>query len=273
MKRKAQVITFSNNKGGTGKTTSVANTGAALARRGYKTLLIDLDSQRNLTIFFGVETPDIISEALLGYCGIEELPLFLWDNLDIIAGTTDTTLEQQLADKPNPEATLKEVLKPLLYEYDFILLDTPPAIGFINLNALAASDGVIIPMTPSYLAFRGMAALTEVMDNARLSINKALKVYSVIFTQFNERIIIHEQLKEAIESYYKAGQEDTFTAKVRTNISLVESPAERKDIFRYKIDSNGAKDYDAFALRLLKYLGLPETTADKWKNYADIQPA
>ena len=118
-----------------------------------------------------------------------------------------------------------------------------------------------------------MAALTEVMDNARLSINKALKVYSVIFTQFNERIIIHEQLKEAIESYYKAGQEDTFTAKVRTNISLVESPAERKDIFRYKIDSNGAKDYDAFALRLLKYLGLPETTADKWKNYADIQPA
>ena len=128
-------------------------------------------------------------------------------------------------------------------------------------------------MTPSYLAFRGMAALTEVMDNARLSINKALKVYSVIFTQFNERIIIHEQLKEAIESYYKAGQEDTFTAKVRTNISLVESPAERKDIFRYKIDSNGAKDYDAFALRLLKYLGLPETTADKWKNYADIQPA
>lgn len=272
-RKKAQVIVFAINKGGTGKTTSVACTGAALARRGYKVLMLDLDPQQNLAMYFNIEiSPDYLSDAIM-----EEKPYSgmrcksVADNLWLQGLGTETEMDIMLADKyEHPEYRLRDMLQPVLYDWDFILIDTSPAITLFTQSIFTAADGLIIPITPSYLGFRGMTALVDVTDKAReLKINKGLKLYSVLFTQFNERIIIHRKIRQAIDYYLE--ELDAFTAVIRTNIDLVEAPAEATDIFHYNIKSNGAKDYDAFALRLLQHLGYPELTDLHWLSYAPFE--
>lgn len=252
----AKIIAFTNNKGGVGKTTTTYNTGAALSRRGYKVLLVDLDGQCNLTISAGIKSFRTIYGEITGEERAEIVPL--WDNLNLICGSISLpSLELDLADTEGAEYRLKKVLEKHKRNFDFILLDTPPALGFWTISAYIAADGIVIPVTPHYLAYKGFAALTEVMEKAKKEVNPSLQIYGVLLTQFNDRITMHKQIKDSIAAYFSGTRSNAFTEVIHNCISIAEAPAYGQDIFLYDKKSRGAKDYADYTARLLEVMGLP----------------
>lgn len=250
----AKIIAFSNNKGGVGKTTTTYNTGAALARKGYKVLLIDLDAQCNLTISAGVKGWRTIYGEITGEESAEIIPL--WDNIYIICGSIDLeALAMEMKGKKGAEYRLKKVLDGYKDSFDFILLDTPPALGFWTISAYIAADGIVIPITPHYLAYKGFAALTYVMENAKKEVNPNLQIYGVLLTQYNDRITMHKQIKESIGAYFSGIRSNAFTEVIHNSIAIAEAPAYGQDIFLYDKKCRAAKDYAAYTERLLEVMG------------------
>jgi chromosome partitioning protein len=256
MAMEAKIIAFSNNKGGVGKTTSTYNTGAALAKRGYKVLLVDLDGQCNLTISAGEKSLKTIYGEITNTYKAEIVPL--WDNINLICGSPSLpSLELSLADTEGAEYKLKDALEKHKRNYDFILLDTPPALGLWTISAYIAADGIVIPITPHYLAYKGFAALTEVMEKAKKEVNPNLQIYGVLFTQYTERISMHKQIKYCVEQYFAGIHSNAFTEVIHNCISIAEAPAYGQDIFLYAPKSRAAKDYAAYTEKLLEVIGYP----------------
>ena len=249
-----KVIAFSNNKGGVGKTTTTYNTGAALARKGYKVLLIDLDGQCSLTISAGEKSLRTILGDITGEYSAEVIPL--WDNLNIICGSPLLpSLELESAGKEGAEMMLAKALAKYKGHFDFILLDTPPALGLWTISAYIAADGIVIPITPHYLAYKGFAALTEVMEKAKKEVNPNLQIYGVLFTQFTDRITMHKEIKYCVEQYFAGIRSNAFTEVIHNSIAIAEAPAYGQDIFLYAPKCRAAKDYAAYTDKLLQVIG------------------
>jgi len=235
------VIAMSNHKGGVGKTTSVVNIGAGLAKLNKKVLLIDLDPQANLTQSLGIENTEFnIYGALKGEYELK--PVNVIAKLDIIPSTLDLSgAELELSTEAGREFILKECIEKLNGNYDYILIDCPPSLGLLTINALTAATDVFVPLQAHFLPMKGLTKIIEVIDKVKKRLNRDLAIGGVFVTQFDRRKILHRDVAESTEEYFPG---KVFKTKIRDNISLAEAPTAGTDIFRYAPNSFGAQDYE-----------------------------
>ena len=234
------IYAISNHKGGVGKTTSTINIGAALATKKKKVLLIDLDPQANLTQSLGIKESEItIYDNLKG----EQLisPIEYKSNLYVLPSSLDlSAAEIELSSEPGREYILKEILVRLKDKYDYILIDCPPSLGLLTINALTAADFVIIPMQAEFLPLRGLAKLNEVIEKIKARLNPNLEIGCVFLTQFDSRKILNRDVAESVSGFFG---KKFLNSKISNNIALAEAPSQGKDIFSYNRTCKGAEDY------------------------------
>ena len=243
-----QIISIVNHKGGVGKTTSVSSLGVALARMGKRVLLVDLDAQGNLTDTL-TQTPGdrSIYDSLRT---LETLPVVkIREGLDLCPSSIDlVSMDLELADKREREFRLSQLLQGLDYEY--ILLDCPPSLGLLTINALTASTKVIIPLTPEALPAKGLGTLLDIIERTKETLNPGLSLGGIIITRYNRRKInrlVEETLRETFG-------DSVFKTKIRENVDISESPLQGMDIYSYSPNSIGAKDYESLALEVVSKL-------------------
>jgi len=246
----AHIISFSNHKGGVGKTTSAVNVGAGLSYLGKHVLLIDLDPQASLSQSFGiVEADRNIYGALRNDYPIT--PVNVMKDLDIIPSTLDLSgAEIELSSEAGREYILSEILNPISSKYDFIIIDCPPSLGLLTVNALTASSDVFIPLQAHFLALKGLTKITEVIDKVKKRLNKDLELGGVFVTQFDFRKILHRDVLETITEFFG---DKVFKTKIRDNISIAEAPSQGKDVFRYDRKCYGSIDYFELCDEILNY--------------------
>lgn len=239
-----KIVSVSNHKGGVGKTTSTVNLGAGLAGLGNKVLLIDLDPQANLSQSLAVEKEEKnIYGALVGDYGLE--PYEIYEGLEVVPSHLDLSgAEVELSSEAGREYILREILEPFKEKYDYILIDCPPSLGLLTINAFTASDQILIPLQAEYLALQGLSKLTEVIGKIKKRLNKDLELRGVFVTQYDKRKVLNRDVMEAVQSYFG---EKVMRARIRNNVALAEAPTQGLDIFRYNEKSNGAMDYLSLA--------------------------
>ena len=243
-----QIISIVNHKGGVGKTTSVSSLGVALARMGKRVLLVDLDAQGNLTDTL-TQTPGdrSIYDSLRT---LETLPVVkIREGLDLCPSSIDlVSMDLELADKREREFRLSQLLQGLDYEY--ILLDCPPSLGLLTINALTASTKVIIPLTPEALPAKGLGTLLDIIERTKETLNPGLSLGGILITRYNRRKInrlVEETLRETFG-------DSVFKTKIRENVDISESPLQGMDIYSYSPNSIGAKDYESLAMEVVSKL-------------------
>ncbi|MEL6865702.1 MAG: ParA family protein [Bacteroidota bacterium] len=235
-----KIISLLNHKGGVGKTTSTINIGAGLVELGKKVLLIDLDPQANLSLSLGIPRQKYtIYEALRGES--ELVPYTVREGLDVVSSTLDLSgAEMELINEAGREFIMRELFQPVLEEYDYIIIDCPPSLGLLTLNALTCSDQVLIPLQTEFLALQGLTKIKQIIDKVRFRLNRKLTIGGVIATMYDARKVLNRDVVKTIHKYFG---EKVFQTYIRDNVALAEAPAQRKDIFAYNRNSNGAKDY------------------------------
>jgi chromosome partitioning protein len=236
----AIVISLLNHKGGVGKTTSAINIGAGLVELGKKVLLLDLDPQANLSLSLGIPRQKYtIYESIRGESELQ--PYRVKANLDVITSSLDLSgAELELINEAGREYILRELFQPLQDEYDFIIIDCPPSLGLLTLNALTSSRYVIIPLQAQFLALQGLAKIKQVIDKVKFRLNKNLDIGGVVATMYDARKVLNRDVVETIHKFFG---EKVFKTYIRDNVALAEAPAQRKDIFSYSPSSPGANDY------------------------------
>lgn len=234
------IVSLLNHKGGVGKTTSAINIGAGLVELGKKVLLIDLDPQANLTISLGIPRQKFtIYEALRGEA--ELTPYTHKPNLDVVTSSLDLSgAEMELINEAGREFILRELLSQVTDDYDFIIIDCPPSLGLLTLNALTSSRFVLIPLQTEFLAVQGLAKIKQVIDKVKFRLNKQVEMAGVIATMYDSRRVLNRDVVETIHKYFG---DKVFNTYIRDNVALAEAPAQRKDIFDYSPKSSGAQDY------------------------------
>ncbi len=245
-----QIIAMTNQKGGVGKTTSTVNLGAGLSKLKKKVLLIDLDPQAHLTHSMGAKGDEIkktvydllrneakVEDALIEKNGIHLIP-----STRAMAGA-----EFELAGIAGRELLLKESLGNLT-GYDYILLDCPPSLGILTLNALTTANKIYIPVQTEYLALQGMSQLLDVVEIVRKRLNKKITISGIIATRFTKRKVLNQ---DAINNLQQHFGDLLFNTFIRENIALAEAPSAGKTIFDYKAESHGAEDYLALSKEVL----------------------
>ena len=249
----SKVIAITNHKGGVGKTTSTINIGAGLNSLGKKVLLIDLDPQANLSQSLGIgEQGNNIYHYLRGITVNYKKPVEpveILKGLDAIPSTLDLSgAEIELSGEAGREYILRELIEPIRGAYDYILIDSPPSLGLLTINALTASDEILIPLQAQYLALQGLTKLLEVVDKIKKRLNKELRLGGVFITQYDSRKVLNRDVVATIEAHFK---EEVFNTRIRDNIALAEAPSQGLDILRYQPKSYGAQDYLSLCREIL----------------------
>lgn len=236
----SKIISLLNHKGGVGKTTSAINIGAGMVELGKRVLLIDLDPQANLSLSLGIPRQKYtIYESLRGES--ELVPYTVKEGMDVIMSTLDLSgAEMELINEAGREFIMRELFEPVREDYDYIIIDCPPSLGLLTLNALTSSDYVFIPLQTEFLALQGLTKIKQVIDKVRFRLNKKLQIGGVIATMYDNRKILNREVVETIRKYFG---DKVFNTMIRDNVALAEAPAQRVDIFTYNKRSNGAKDY------------------------------
>ncbi len=249
--KKTHTIAVCNHKGGVGKTTTAISIGAALARSRKRVLLVDFDAQADLTGSLGIQdTTHNVYELLKG--NTEPQPLHHAEGFDVIPSVLDlATAEIELNSEMGREHLLKEALQPLQGQYDYIIIDAPPSLGLLTINAFTAAQCAIIPVQAEYLAVRGLAKLYDVLGSVQKRLNPQLYIVGVVPTMYDGRKTLHRQVLEVLQKQFGAVLFDT---PVRTNVPLAEAPACGETIYKYAPRSTGAADYTAIAKELQKRL-------------------
>lgn len=245
----AKVISISNHKGGVGKTTSTINIGFALNKKKKKVLLIDLDPQANLSQSLNIiDSQYNIYGSLKGEYKLT--PVNIIKDVDIIPSILDLSgAEIEMSSEAGREYILKELIDEIKDKYDYIIIDSPPSLGLLTINAFTASDIILIPLQAHFLALQGLTKLFEVVDKIKKRLNKDLKIGGVFITQYDNRKVLNRDVFSTIKNHL---DKDVFDTKIRENIALAEAPAQGLDIFRYNPESNGAIDYLNLSLEILK---------------------
>jgi chromosome partitioning protein len=249
-----RILCISNQKGGVGKTTTAINLAASLAASEKKTLLIDLDPQGNAGSGLGIDRanlPGSIYDALINERPLEELvqPTEL-RFLDVVPATADLTgAEVELVTVAHREHRLKQALAPLRRRYDYLLVDCPPSLGLLTVNALAAGDAVLIPLQTEYYAMEGLAQLLATIELVQKSLNPKLAVEGIVLTMFDQRANISHQVADEVRRVFP---QLVFSTVVPRNVRLAESPSFGKPVLLYDIKSKGCEAYLAVARELLE---------------------
>jgi chromosome partitioning protein len=252
-------IAVMNQKGGVGKTTTAVNISAALAETGLRICLIDLDPQAHATLHLGLEPladgPSIY-DVLTGKTRLSEVRRQVSENLSVVGSTLDlAAADLELAGVVGREMILRDKLRAEEQPFDFILVDCPPSLGVLTLNALVAVDEVFIPLQPHFLALHGLSKLLETINLVSVRLNPRLKISGVVLCMYDVNTRLATEVSENVEEFFRSAKDKptpwssahTFQTRIRRNVRLAEAPSFGQSIFQYSPESHGAEDYRRLA--------------------------
>ncbi len=245
-----RVIAFANQKGGVAKTTSTLNLAVAFAEKRHKVLIVDLDPQGNLTMSQGLN-PDAIERSMYDVL-VHKLPIeqvLHHGEVDLAVSSIDLAgAELALASMIGRERALDKALLPVRSEYDFILIDTPPSLGLLTVNALVASHGVIVPVQCEYLSLRGLVQLENTLTMIRENLNPDVEIEGILPTMYDSRTL---HSREAVEILQENFGELVFNTKIRKTIRYAEAPVKGSSVLKYDPTGNAANAYRDLAKEVL----------------------
>ncbi len=259
----SRIIAIANQKGGVGKTTTAINLGASLAVAERSTLVIDADPQGNATSGLGVDRDRLrasVYDMLLEGKAANDILLqgLHFPHLDLLPSHRDLLgAEVALARRPGRETLLRDAVRPICGRYEFVIIDTPPSLGLLTVNTLAAADAVLIPIQCEYYALEGLSQLLGTVQLVQRSLNPGLQIEGVLLTMFNERLNLARQVAEEAREYF--GRK-VYRTSIPRNIRLAEAPGFGQPILLYDVLSTGASSYLALAKELLTRNGSGQET-------------
>lgn len=246
-----KIYVFVNQKGGVGKTTSAINLGAYMALAGKKILLVDFDSQGNMSSGVGISKNkptiyDLLAERAVASDVIRKTSV---ENLWAIPASIDLSgAAIELVEQENREFFLKKVLEPLRGKFDYILVDCPPSLGMLTLNGLVAADSVFIPLQCEYFALEGLTLLLQTVKKVQKGLNPGLDIGGIFFTMYDSRTKLSQDVVQQVTMYFK---ERVFSTVIPRNVRLSEAPSHGKPICQYDPNCFGAKSYEKLAMEVL----------------------
>lgn len=246
-----KVIAVINQKGGVGKSTTCLALGAGLSLNKYKILYVDLDAQGNLSYTLNASTngynvmevlqsPETISNQIQHLC-----------DLDVVASSSALSLADTVLIQTGKEYRLKEALAFIKDKYDYVIIDTPPALGILTINALTACNGIVIPAQADIFSLQGISQLSGTIDTVKKYCNNSLKILGILLTRYNLRSIISKEIAQMLSKTASDLNTKLFNTKIRECISLKEAQVVRQNIFSYAPKSNACADYYAFIQEFL----------------------
>jgi chromosome partitioning protein len=246
-----KVIAFANQKGGVAKTTTTLNLGVALSEKGHKVLLVDLDPQGNLSMSQGLN-PDEIERSMFDVL-VHKIPIqdvIEHREVDLAVSSIDLAgAELSLSSMIGRERALEKALAPILDDYDFILIDTPPSLGLLTINALVAADGVIVPVQCEYLSLRGLVQLENTLTMIRENLNPNIAIVGILATMFDKRLL---HSKEAVEILKENFGNLVLNTKIRKTVRYAEAPVKGESVLKYDPTSEAAEMYRDLAKEVLR---------------------
>jgi len=258
-----ECIAIINQKGGVGKSTTSNALGAGLFRKGYRVLYIDLDAQGNLSYSMGATGKALTSlEVLTGTATAKEA-IIQTPQGDLIPASPALAGADAIIKDTGKEYRLKEAIEPLLGDYDYIILDTPPALGVLTINALTACNSVIIPAQADIYSLQGIGQLNQTIQTVRKYCNSGLTIKGILATRYNPRAILTRDMTQLLEDTASQLNTKLYKSKIRECISLKEAQASQTDIFSYSPRSNAVADYTAFIEEALEAETAPRSRAKK----------
>ena len=253
-----KIVSISNIKGGVGKTTTAAVLAAGLAEKGYRVLLIDSDPQTNLTMCFLQEQTDELSSLYDIYGdgeSIDDVKVPVRDNMDLVIGDFELCNADMQFTKAGRLKMLKKAIKSIGTEYDFIVIDTPPNLGILSLNAFIASNYVLVPMTVDSFSLKGVRLLKETLGDVKDETEKELPVAGILLTRYNSRTNVSKLLEKSLNSAATLLDTELFKSRTRQAVVVQESQIAKEDLFSYSPNAKVADDYKGFIDEFLERVG------------------
>lgn len=250
----SKIIAIANQKGGVGKTTTSINLSSALSKKGKKVLLIDIDPQANLTTGFGIESDKLIStiyQVLIAKLDVNDSILHIkTDDVYLIPSSINLVgAEIELVSQPIREHLLKNALSKIKNNFDYLIIDCPPSLGLLTVNALTAANSVLIPVQCEYYALEGLSKLLNTIYFVRKGLNKELYIEGILLTMYDSRLKLAHQVETEVRNLFGKRALKTI---INRNVRLSEAPSHGKSIFQYDPTSIGAKNYTELAEEILK---------------------